>query len=262
MKRALVAALALGGAMTLTSCLPDSTSGSPSVAAPAEQVTASPSAPESPAPVSAAQVRTSATPARAALLYPAAGGDGDSWKDRQGREYRMGLINTPEQGECYGSTATTTRKAMTANGFRASVYATDSYGRRVAVITTASGVNLNVYLARHGYANDRYLAEFRHENPTLATQLDAAFAAAKRERAGLWGACSASGIRGASSLVSGSTSSCHPDYTTCVPVKGDGSGRGEENDLDCGDIGRPVQLRQVGVDPYRLDADGNGVGCE
>jgi endonuclease YncB( thermonuclease family) len=261
MKRALAAALALCGAMTLSSCLPDSTVQTSSDPTPVEKVTASPSAPAAPVPLAAAHARTTPTPARAALLFPAAGGDGDSWKDRQGREYRMGLINTPEYDECYGSAATAERKRMTAKGFRASVYATDSYGRRVAVITTASGVNLNVYLARHGFANDRYLAEFRHENPRLATQLDAAFAAAKRERAGLWGACSTGGAAG---TVTAQTtgSSCHPDYTTCIPVKGDGSGSGQENDLDCGDIGKPVQLRQTGVDPYRLDADGDGVGCE
>jgi endonuclease YncB( thermonuclease family) len=75
------------------------------------------------------------------------------------------------------------------NGFRADVYTHDSYGRGVSVVVLADGTNLNVYLARHGFANDRYLAQFRHENPALATQLDAAFAAARREHAGLWAAC-------------------------------------------------------------------------
>ena len=85
--------------------------------------------------------------------------------------------------------ATAKRKELTADGFRALVYATDSRGRSVAVVTTASGVNLNVWLARHGYANDKFLAQFRHENRELASELDSAFAAAKAERAGLWSAC-------------------------------------------------------------------------
>jgi len=173
----------------------------------------------------------------------------------------MGLVNTPEYDECYGSVATAKRKSMVRDGFRAAVYTNDAYGRRVAVITTAAGVNLNVYLARHGYANDTYLSTYRHENPSLANKLDAAFAAAKREKAGLWGACSSGGST--SPGTTGSTSSsCHPDYRTCIPIQGDGSGQGQENDLDCGEIGKPVYLRQAGIDPYRLDADGDGVGCD
>ncbi len=200
--------------------------------------------------------------AAAALLYAAAGGDGDSWKDTGGREYRMGLINTPEQNECYGGKATTKRKELVAHGFRAKVYATDDYGRRVTVISLPDGTNLNIWLARHGYADDKYLATYRHENPTLAAKLDTAFAAAKRDHAGLWGACSGPTNSFTGSAGTTGSSSCHPDYATCIPVKGDGSGNGFDNDLDCPDIGKRVTLRQVGVDPYRLDSDGDGLGCD
>lgn len=126
---------------------------------------------------------------RPPLLHAAAHGDGDSWKDTAGNEYRLGLINTPEYDECFGPEATAVRKRMVAAGFRAQVYATDVHHRKVAVVTTADGTNLNVWLARHGYADDRYLARFRHENPELARQLDAAFAAARAEGTGLWSAC-------------------------------------------------------------------------
>jgi endonuclease YncB( thermonuclease family) len=211
----------------------------------------------------AAPRRTTASPPP---LYAASGGDGDSWKDTHGREYRMGLVNAPEYNECFGSAATTKRKALVARGFRASVYTTDTYGRSVSVITLPDGTNLNVWMARRGYANDTYLATYRHENPALATKLDAAFAAAKGERVGLWGACSSSSTGGSSSGTTGTTgstsSSCHPDYVTCIPIKGDGSGNGDANDLDCPDIGKLVTLRHVGVDPYRLDADGDGYGCD
>jgi endonuclease YncB( thermonuclease family) len=124
-----------------------------------------------------------------ALLYAARGGDGDSWKDAAGREYRLGLVNAPETGECFGAVATRTRKELVATGFRAETYTIDRYGRRVSVVTLADGRNLNAFLARHGYADDRYLSTFRSENPALAAQLDPAFAAAKAERAGLWAAC-------------------------------------------------------------------------
>lgn len=70
------------------------------------------------------------------------------------------------------------------------MYASDRYGRSVAIITTAEGTNVNLWLARTGYADDRYLARYRHEKPALAAELDTAFAAAKHERNGLWRACS------------------------------------------------------------------------
>jgi endonuclease YncB( thermonuclease family) len=204
----------------------------------------------------------------AGLLQAARGGDGDSWHDTAGREYRLGLVNAPEYNECFGGAATAKRKELTAGGFRARVYTVDRYGRSVAVVTSATGINVNVYLARHGFANDRYLMQFRSENPALARQLDAAFAAARSERAGLWGACFGRGQRSsvapspAQPQAAPKQSGCHPSYATCIPVKGDGSGNGQANDLDCGDIRQRVTLRQVGVDPYRLDADGDGFGCD
>jgi micrococcal nuclease len=49
--------------------------------------------------------------------------------------------------------------------------------------------------------------------------------------------------------------SCHPNYSPCLPIV---------SDLDCADVramGKaPVQV--TGSDPYRLDGDGDGVGCE
>lgn len=124
-----------------------------------------------------------------ARLVPAPGGDGDSWRDTQGREYRLGLVNTPEVDECFGTQATEQRQRLTADGFDAEVYAEDRYGRGLAVVTLPDGRNLNVHLARHGFADDRYLRQFRSEHAELAAALDTAFAEAKQERRGLWGAC-------------------------------------------------------------------------
>jgi endonuclease YncB( thermonuclease family) len=134
-------------------------------------------------------VNAAAPGASSPLLMPAGGGDGDSWHDTAGAEYRLGLVNTPEYDECYGSAATAKRKELTADGFRADVYTHDVYGRGVSVVTTANGVNVNVYLARNGFANDKYLSQFRHENPRLAAQLDTAFAQARADHRGLWSAC-------------------------------------------------------------------------
>jgi endonuclease YncB( thermonuclease family) len=245
--------------------------GSPSAAPEASETYTLPSGSAAPQAFVAAtkptpRATTSPRPVVAALLYATSGGDGDSWKDTQGREYRMGLIDTPEAGQCYGDKATSKRKQLVANGFRAKSYTTDSYGRLVSVISLPDGTNLNVWMARNGYATDKYLATFRDENPSLATKLDSAFAAAKSAKLGLWSACkSGSSTTGGStggSTTGSSSGSCHPSYVTCIPIKGDGSGNGEENDLDCPDIGKRVQLRSGGGDPYRLDNDGDGYGCD
>jgi endonuclease YncB( thermonuclease family) len=217
--------------------------------------------PEQPHVAVAASPRPTSTSPLGALLHQASGGDGDSWHDTRGAEYRMAMVNAPETNECGGAAATAYRKRALAAGFYARTYSTDRYGRKVAVVSTRAGVELNVLMASKGLVNDRYLAEFRHENPPLARRLDAAFARARAEGAGVWGTCRPAPAVAPQPVVD-TGSRCHPDYVTCVPVKGDGSGRGSANDLDCGDIGRVVQLRAVGRDPYRLDANGDGVGCE
>ena len=54
------------------------------------------------------------------------------------------------------------------------------------------------------------------------------------------------------------TADCHPAYESCLPnLEGDA--------IDCSDIDdslKPVRVKQPGIDPYWLDADRNGVGCE
>jgi hypothetical protein len=48
---------------------------------------------------------------------------------------------------------------------------------------------------------------------------------------------------------------CHASYTPCLPIVGD---------LDCADVRAlgKAPVRVVGSDPYRLDGDGDGWGCE
>lgn len=52
-------------------------------------------------------------------------------------------------------------------------------------------------------------------------------------------------------------SDCHPAYSPCLPnLPGDA--------LNCGDLTsdqKPVTVLVPGVDPYRLDRDGDGRGC-
>lgn len=50
---------------------------------------------------------------------------------------------------------------------------------------------------------------------------------------------------------------CHPAYEPCLPnLPGDA--------INCGDLTveqKPVTVKEIGVDPYRLDRDGDGRGC-
>jgi len=51
---------------------------------------------------------------------------------------------------------------------------------------------------------------------------------------------------------------CHPAYTPCIPnYLGDA--------LNCGDLNstqRPVTVINFAYDPYKLDRDNDGLGCE
>lgn len=173
--------------------------------------------------------------------------DGDSFDASDGHEYRLGMVNAPETGQpCSRDAADFTRDFL-ADGFVASTYSSDRYGRRVAEILDADGASLNVALARSGLGDDRYLAEFRHENPELATRLVDAFAAAPNR------GCGGTAAQPAPLVNAPDTGEgdCHPNYSPCLP---------RVHDLDCGEIGHSVRV--TGGDPYRLDRDGDGTGCD
>jgi len=50
----------------------------------------------------------------------------------------------------------------------------------------------------------------------------------------------------------GSGPGCHPSYDPCIP---------DDRDYDCGELS-DGPYRVTGDDPYRLDGDGDGIGCE
>lgn len=65
---------------------------------------------------------------------------------------------------------------------------------------------------------------------------------------------STAGYAGAGSSSSSSDSGCSDEYSgACVPT--------DQGDVNCGDLSA-TDFQSTGSDPYRLDADGDGVACE
>ena len=166
-----------------------------------------------------------------------------------GKEYRLGLINTPERSEQCGAEASAFTRRFLGDGFEVDAYATDSHGRSVAEVFDESGMSLNVALAKSGLGDDRYLDEFRHENPDLARRLDDALASAAT--ADCKKVVAPVPLVSKPSKAPKPAANCMSGYTPCLPVVAD---------LDCGEIGHPVTV--TGGDPYRLDRDGDGIGCD
>lgn len=192
---------------------------------------------------------TEPTPEPVVLLFITDQKDGDSWVGSDGNEYRLGLVNTPERNEQCGPEATAFTRKLLGKGYSVNAYAEDTHGRVVAEVRDVKGRSLNVMLARRGLADDRYLEEFRHENPELGRRLDRAFASA-----------SVPACRKAAKPVplvpqppkaKAPDKDCMVGYSPCLPIVAD---------LDCGEIGHPVRV--TGSDPYRLDRDGDGTGCD
>lgn len=192
---------------------------------------------------------TEPTEAPIALLFITDQKDGDSWVASDGKEYRLGLINTPERSEKCGAEASAFTRAFLSSGFAVDAYTTDTHGRSVAEVFDKTGKSLNVALAKSGLGNDRYLEEFRHENDELARRLDSALATAATP--------DCKKVVAPAPLVSKPSkapkpaTNCMSGYTPCLPIVAD---------LDCGEIGHPVTV--TGSDPYRLDRDGDGTGCD
>jgi micrococcal nuclease len=136
----------------------------------------------------------------------------------------------------------------------------DRYGRLLAYVykTGKAGAagSVNYALVSTGYAKVYVYggSPFRYAAPFQRAQ-----SRARSGGLGLWGppcrgdtARPEAVARRSVAPSSTGTGSCNPNYTPCVP--------NSAADLDCGDVGHAVSV--VGSDPYRLDGDGDGSGCE
>jgi endonuclease YncB( thermonuclease family) len=183
--------------------------------------------------------------------------DGDTIDVRlaSGKRERVRLIgiDTPERGACFAAQATQRMRALALSkpvvlrGDRTQD-TRDRYGRLLAYVWIPGGRDVGYQLLAGGFAK---VYVFRTAFQRLRAYRRAE-SGAKSRAAGAWKGCRT--IRPAVPAPP-SAGDCHPSYSPCLPIVGD---------LDCADIRRlrVAPVRVLGSDPYRLDGDGDGVGCE
>ncbi len=219
-------------------------------------------------PARSARVPTTATPAIAgeiAQVVTVIDGDTLTVRTASGEAVvRLIGIDAPERGhasgqpaECFFEEATAMLRLLTSPGtivvLERDVSQTDRYGRLLRYVWIEQNgrrLLVNEELVRQGAAvARRYPPDVRY-----ADRLEAAQRQAQRERRGLWGACTAPSQVPTSLPVPSSRSGCDPSYPDlCLPPP--------PPDLDCRDIPQR-RFRVLPPDPHRLDADGDGIGCE
>ena len=186
--------------------------------------------------------------------------DGDTIDVKDGnREYRVRFaqVDAPETNECYGSQATNwltqqllskrVKLERTTNGPDE-----DQYGRKVREVWLGS-TSINVEIVRRGYAE--HYESFSSEDPDLAQRIAAAEDSAQANGRGLWTDCA--------EPDPDPKPGCTPGYKTadgsCIDDHDD-DGNGDVNCDEVDASAKPVQV--TGSDPYGLDGDGDGIGCE
>ena len=197
--------------------------------------------------------------------------DGDTVVLRGGETIRLVQIDTPEvygDTECYGRQASALTESILPAGTRVRIATDpgldqrDRDGRTLAYVWKGSSM-VNLRLVREGAAAPYF---YSGDKGRYATPIFEAAVAARKAGRGLWGHCRKGSVplratRGVSTgtvnatrrtVAGGASASCNPNYTPCVP--------NSASDLNCPDVGHPVTV--VGSDPYNLDGDGDGFGCE
>jgi endonuclease YncB( thermonuclease family) len=224
--------------------------------------TAAPAAPKPASQPARPAGRPRLRPARVARVI-----DGDTLETADGRRIRLVQIDAPESSdECYGGEATAVLEGLLPPGSRIGLERdprlddVDRYGRLLRYVHTGRR-NVNVVLVRRGAASVWF---FDGDRGRYAARLLAAARSAKSRKRGAWGACRAqldpTGAFQTTSRVQASAqpptgAGCMAGYTPCLPIT---------DDLDCADV-RALGKAPVVVgrnDPYRLDGDEDGYGCE
>jgi len=188
--------------------------------------------------------------------------DGDTLDVRltNGKTERIRVIgiDTPERGVCYFSQATARARQLALSKRvvlrgDATQDTRDRYGRLLAYVWLPGGKDLGYQLITGGFAK---VYVYRDPFQRLSAYRSAG-ATAKGSSAGQWKACAAAPAPAPAPAPSPAPASgaCHASYSPCLPIVGD---------LDCADIRAMgvAPVRVLGSDPYRLDGDNDGLGCE
>jgi micrococcal nuclease len=183
-----------------------------------------------------------------------------------GEQYKVRYIgmNTPETVdpsspiEFMGPEASAANKVLVAGKtvvLEKDVSETDRYDRLLRYVWLTDGADwtlVNLELIKEGFASvSTFPPDVKYVDVYLAAERDAQATAV-----GLWGeAPIAEPTPDATARPIANTTKCHPWYTPCLPIVAD---------LNCPDVramGKaPVTVK--GPDDYRLDRDGDGIGCE
>jgi len=195
--------------------------------------------------------------------------DGDTLVLASGQRVRLVQLDAPEAGgsrECYGTEAAAALRALLPRGTQVRLARDprlddrDAYGRLLRYVFKGS-LNVNLRLVAGGAATVWF---FHGDRGRYASRLLAAQRRARSRRLGLWKACpgtrvdplagAATGLAASAARTRSRSGACEPGYSPCLPVR---------DDLDCGEIAAALKpIRVTGGDRYRLDGDGDGVGCE
>ncbi len=170
--------------------------------------------------------------------------DGDTINLGNGETVRLAGIDAPEVGECGYKRSRNTLAGLIL-GKRVTLGASDEdhdqYGRLLRYVDV-NGTDSGLRLIKAGLAVARYDSRdgygFHPREPKYikADRASPAFTCAKPVPL----------------VQQQPKKNCAPGYSPCIPPY--------PPDLNCPDIGRPVQV--TGSDPHGLDRDGDGIACE
>ncbi len=202
--------------------------------------------------------------------------DGDTIELTGGARVRLVQIDATElgSGECYSRKAAQALRSLLPAGSTIRLEAdprldrVDRYGRLLRYVHRGA-LNVNLELVRRGAATVWFYEGVRGR---YATQLLAAAERARAARLGMWRSCRVVWDPTGPATTAGGGSpppppsppptvtdtngsgACQPGYSPCLPIVGD---------LDCADIADELKpIRVTGDDPYNLDGNDDGWGCE